>query len=208
MIGLISAAIGLGSAIYGGIKSAKAKKEQKRNIADQQAREDAYYNNEYYKDYMDSTMARSALKRVQNTMERVNRESRANSVLTGATPEMQVAQQQAANKTISDAVENLAARGDARRDSIAAQHQARLSGIDQQKIQQSQMDEAGAAQVANNGISLLGSALSLYDKPIQSPSDAVGAQSVTDSVRRANELQMPKIDSSLTYGEYVKRGGK
>lgn len=71
MLGLVNAGIGLASGIMGGIKSGKATKRQQL-INSQEAKNEAWYNRNYYQNYLDSSESRAAIKRVEDTMKKRN----------------------------------------------------------------------------------------------------------------------------------------
>lgn len=164
MIGtLIGLAGGLASSIIGGSQQAKAARKQQHQIEQQRAREDAWYNRNYYENYVNSAEAQAAIKRVEDTLRRRNQQAQAQAAITGATPEQALAQQANDQQMMGDVVSNLAARGDARRRDVDAQHQARMAGIEAQQAQQYALNEQGGAQLMANGGSLIGSALSLIE---------------------------------------------
>lgn len=114
MIGAILGAVGgLASGIFGGIKSAKAAREQQRLINEQESKNNAWYNRNYYQNYMESAEAQAAMKRVENTLKKQNQEARATAAVMGSTPEAVVAQQQANNEILDNTATGMAARADA-----------------------------------------------------------------------------------------------
>ena len=158
MIGaIIGAAAALGSAVYGGLKSASAARAQKREIANQEAKNNAWYERNYYQDYLNTSMAKSAMKRVEDSLDRRNRENQAQAVVTGATPEAIEARREGNEKVLSDTVGQLAARNDARKDSIDAINLNNQNNISQQRLGQEQADEQGGAAFQQAGINTLGS---------------------------------------------------
>ena len=165
MIGAIIGAVGgLASGIAGGIKSAKAAKEQQKLIDEQERKNDAWYNRNYYQNYLDSAEAQAAMKRVENTLKKQNQEARATAVVTGATPESVVAQQQANNEILDDVTTSLASQATARKANIDAVNMENQNAILNARLGQSQMNEQGGAQLMSNGLGLIGSAFSMYDK--------------------------------------------
>lgn len=155
----IGAGIGLGSAIYGGVKSASAAKQQRKELAKQQAKNDAWYERNYYQNYLDGSEAQSAIKRVEDTMRRRNEQTDAQAAITGATPEAQIAQQESNNNLMSNTMGQLAANADRKKqniDYVNLNNQNNLSG---QRMNQYAQSEEGAAQFADNGVGLIGSAL-------------------------------------------------
>lgn len=164
MIGAILGAVGgLASGIAGGIKSAKAAKEQQRLINEQESKNNAWYNRNYYQNYMDSTEAQAAMKRVENTLKKQNQEARATAVVTGATPEAAIAQQQANNEILDETATGLAAQATARKAQVEAIDQQNQNNIFQARLGQSSANEQGGAQLMSNGLGLISSALSMQE---------------------------------------------
>lgn len=165
-MGILSG-LGLGlsaaSGIFGAIKANKAAKKQKREIAKQEAKNDAWYNNQYYQNYMDSTEAQSAMQRVKQTLQRENADARAQAAVSGATPEAAVAQQRANQQSLETTAATLAGNATQRKNYVDSVNQANQQQIQNAKIGQAQADETGASQVMSNGLNLIGPALSMYD---------------------------------------------
>ena len=165
MIGAILGAVGgLASGIFGGIKSAKAAREQQRLINEQESKNNAWYNRNYYQNYMESAEAQAAMKRVENTLKKQNQEARATAAVMGSTPEAAVAQQQANNEILDNTATGLAAQDTQRKTQVDAANQQNQNAILNARLGQSQMNEQGSAQLMSNGLGLIGSALSMYDK--------------------------------------------
>lgn len=165
MIGAILGAVGgLASGIFGGIKSAKAAREQQRLINEQESKNNAWYNRNYYQNYMESAEAQAAMKRVENTLKKQNQEARATAAVMGATPEASVAQQQANNEMLDNTATGLAAQATQRKMQVDAANQQNQNAILNARLGQSQMNEQGGAQLMSNGLGLIGSAFSMYDK--------------------------------------------
>lgn len=165
MIGkILGLGAGLAGGIMGGIKSSKAAKAQQKLIDQQRAKNDAWYNRNYYQNYLDSKEAQSAIKRVEDTMRRRKQEAQATAAVTGGTQEAVLAQEENDQKLMGDVVGNLAARGDAIKRQVDAQKQAMDNDIMGQQMKQYQMNEAGGSQLLANSGSLIGSALSLLDR--------------------------------------------
>lgn len=165
MIGAILGAVGgLASGIFGGIKSAKAAREQQRLINEQESKNNAWYNRNYYQNYMESAEAQAAMKRVENTLKKQNQEARATAAVMGSTPEAGVAQQQANNEILDNTATGLAAQATQRKMQVDAANQQNQNAILNARLGQSQMNEQGGAQLMSNGLGLIGSAISMYDK--------------------------------------------
>lgn len=163
MLGLVGAGLSLASGIYGGIKASKAAKKQEQLINNQEAKNDAWYNRNYYQNYLDSSESRAAIKRVEGTMKKRNQEAQATAAVTGATPEAVLAQQENDQKLMSDTIGNLAARSDARKEQVDAVNQQNQQNIASLRMGQQQANESGGSQLIGNSLGLISSALSLYD---------------------------------------------
>ena len=155
---------GLASGIFGGIKSAKAAREQQRLINKQESKNNAWYNRNYYQNYMESAEAQAAMKRVENTLKKQNQEARATAAVMGSTPEAAAAQQQANNEILDNTATGLAAQATQRKMQVDAANQQNQNAILNARLGQSQMNEQGGAQLMSNGLGLIGSAFSMYDK--------------------------------------------
>ena len=154
----------MASGIFGGIKSAKEAKKQQALINEQEKKNNEWYNRNYYQNYMDTTEAQAAMKRVENTLRRQNEQARATQTVMGGTPELAVAQQQANDEVLADTATGLAAQSTARKANVDAINMQNQNNITQQRIGQSQATEAGNANLMSSGLGIIGSALSLYDK--------------------------------------------
>lgn len=164
MIGAILGAVGgLASGIFGGIKSAAAARVQQRLINEQESKNNAWYNRNYYQNYMESSEAQAAMKRVENTLKKQNQEARATAAVMGSTPEAAVAQQQANNEILDNTATGLAAQATQRKTQVDAANQQNQNAILNARLGQSQINEQGGAQLMSNGLGLIGSAFSMYD---------------------------------------------
>lgn len=154
---------GLAGGIMGGIKSSKAAKAQQKLIDQQRAKNDAWYNRNYYQNYLDSKEAQSAIKRVEDTMRRRKQETQATAAVTGGTQEAVLAQEENDQKLMGDVVGNLAARGDAIKRQVDAQKQAMDNDIMGQQMKQYQMNEAGGSALMAAGLGMVDDAISALD---------------------------------------------
>lgn len=154
---------GLAGGIMGGIKSSKAAKAQQKLIDQQRAKNDAWYNRNYYQNYLDSKEAQSAIKRVEDTMRRRKQEAQATAAVTGGTQEAVLAQEENDQKLMGDVVGNLAARGDAIKRQVDAQKQAMDNDIMGQQMKQYQMNEAGGSALMAAGLGMVDDAISALD---------------------------------------------
>lgn len=160
MIGaLIGAGVGIASNILGGVKSAKAARQQKELLENERKTNEAWYNQNYYQDYLNRSDSQAAIKRVQDFIERRNKTAAASAAVTGATPEAVVAEQENNQQLLADTVGNIASHGDAYKDNVQARYQQQKNNLTNAQIGQLQADEQGGAQLAANGMQVAGSSV-------------------------------------------------
>ena len=123
LTGIMSGLVG-GLQLYSGVKGLFSDKQagERRALANMRAAEQAWYNRNYYNDYLNNSIARAAMKRVENTLSRNSRQNRAYAAVSGATPETMLAANGQGLSAMDNLVTNLAAQEDARRASVDAGH--------------------------------------------------------------------------------------
>ena len=82
----LNGAFGLYSGVKGVLDKNAASKKSKELRDRAKAEEEAWYRRNYYGSFIDSTAARAAMKRVENSLRRNNEQNRAHSLVMGATP--------------------------------------------------------------------------------------------------------------------------
>ena len=155
----LNGALGLYSGVKGVLdKNAAAKKAKElRNRA--KAEEDAWYKRNYYESFIDSTAAKAAMKRVENSLRRNNEQSRAHSIVVGATPEYSVARNEQGLRSMENVVTNLAAQEDNRKSQVEAIHRQNKNAFLGSELNDLAMDERMATAAANNGLNIFQNAL-------------------------------------------------
>lgn len=161
----VSAGLALGSAIYGGLKSAAANERARQLIAKQRYENKRWYDTKMAQDYTMRTDAQAAINRARQNLEEWNKRIRKTGVVSGATNEAVAMQKEAANKTISDVYTDLGAQGSESKDRAEAQYRAQDSALNQQQVQNNQQQAAQTAQAAsqavNAGINMVGNSLAM-----------------------------------------------
>ena len=182
---LIGAGMGLVSGITGAVKSAKAARQQQQLIDEQNRKNDIWFNNEYYKDYMDRSDVQAAMERVRQTMQRQNNRVDQQAAVTGATPESVIAQKEANSGVITDTAAAIQANASAHQDRVMDAYKARQDNLAGQQQQQYQLSEQGYANLANTGFNtasnMAASAISGANKP-------QGTDKVVEAASKAEPL--------------------
>ena len=155
----LNGALGLYSGVKGVLDAAKASESRKQLRSKAKAEEDAWYKRNYYGNFLDSTAARAAMKRVENSLRRNNEQNRAHSIVMGTTPEYSIARNEQGLRSMENAVTNLAAQDDNRKNQIDAIHRQNKNAFLNSELNELAIDEKMATSAANNGSNLFQNAL-------------------------------------------------
>lgn len=200
VIGIGSAVLGGLATLYGAHKNAKSAKEQEAELARQRAANEAWYNRNYYQDYLNTVEAQNALKRVRNAWDERTRQERARAAITGGTPEQAQAVAEAGGEAVGNMVGNLAAQGQQNKAAIDAQKLAMDTNLSQQAAQIAENRQAAAQQLMAGGASMLTSGLQAMDggfgyagkKAVQAVADATKEVQNAALGLKAPEVEVPE----------------
>lgn len=163
VLGVIGAAAGLASTLYGAHNSATEAKKQEGLLANQKAANEAWYNRNYYQDYLNTVRAQNALKQYRNAWGERVREARARQAITGGTPEQAAAVAEAGGEAMANTLGNLAAQGEQNRLAIDSQKLAMDNNMSQQQAAIAEARQQAASNLMSSGVSLLGSSLQSFE---------------------------------------------
>lgn len=152
--------VGAASLVSGIFGSRRAARRQKRLLADQKARNEAWYARNYYSDTLNSVGAQNAMKRVRDWWSKEARQARARQAISGGTPEQAAAVAEAGSEAMADTMGNLAAQGEAQKRAADAQ---KLQMDAEVAAQESAIEEArqqAGANLIENGANLAMAGLS------------------------------------------------
>lgn len=154
MIGTALAIGGLVSSLAGaGINAWARKKNQKAQedaAADQRTRNEAWYNNTYHQDYLNSVEGQNAMKKVRDAWAEQNREARARQVISGGTPEQAAAVAEAGAEAMGNTIGNLAAQGQANKQQVDAMKLNMDNNVAQMELEAVKQRYNGLAQSGQN----------------------------------------------------------
>ena len=197
VIGLIGAGVGLATQLYGAHKSAKAAKEQEAELARQRAANEAWYNRNYYQDYLNTVQAQNALKQYKNAWAERTKEARARQAISGGTPEQAQAVAEAGGEAMGNMVGNLAAQGEQNKAAIDAQKLAMDNNLSQQAAQIAEARQQAASNLMSSGASMLTSGLQAMDGGI-GYADKKSVQAVADATKEVQNaalgLKAPEVE--------------
>lgn len=158
-----SAALGIGSAIFGGSKASKAAK-QANALLDKRIQENqAWYDRRYNEDYSQTAEAQNLLNYAREQADKQYRRAEGAAAVAGASDES-VAQAKAnANDMLAQTASNIAAQGTARKDAVEQQYMNTKNALTQQQSDNLMQKASNISQAAggaagtflNGGFSLL-----------------------------------------------------
>lgn len=173
-ITLTALAVSLAGAGVSAIGSARANRTRQNNLDKEKAESRAFFDREYYTNELDRTENQSAMRSLTDRLKEQTKRSQATNAITGATPEVALAQQNNANKAYADVANRLAGMASQRRSMIASQRNAdrrslygMQDGIEQAKAQ-------NWANLGSNAANLGGTAL-MADAYSKAPTTVTGA---------------------------------
>ena len=154
--GIMSGLAG-GLQLYSGVKRLFDGRERRaeRIMENARAAEQAWYKRNYYNDYFNSSMARAALKRVEETLSKNNAQNRAYAAVTGATPELSLSQSEQRLNAVDNMLTNLAAQESNRRATVDAQHMQNQTAQYNQQLNNLAHDYSGGDANLLGGLSLI-----------------------------------------------------
>lgn len=165
----VGALAGLGTAIYGGIKQARAEKQEEQLMEEQKAANEAWYNRNYYRDYLNTVEAQNAVKKYRDMIAEQTREARARQAVSGGTPEQAAAVAEAGAEQAGTLVGNLAAQGEASKQAVDAQKLAMDANLNAQGMTLAQKQQQAGMNLVSNGINTMASSLQGFEPKSETP---------------------------------------
>jgi hypothetical protein len=156
---IIAGAVGLGKAIFGGIKAAKQRRKMDTYLNEQEAENKSWYNANALSDYTQRADTQALMKQLRDTLGRQNKKAAGAAVVTGATVEEQAVQKELSNKVISDTFSNIGAMGQRWKDNITDRYLARKQSLAGQRMGIAAQKAASYESMMSSGLNSLGGAL-------------------------------------------------
>lgn len=168
MIAAIGAIAGLAATAIGAAQQKKAAENQEKLLKEQQEKQEAWYNRNYYQDYLNTVEGQNAIKRYKDLWAERTREARARQVISGGTPEQAAAVAEAGAEGLGNMMGNLAAQGAARKQQIDAQMLGMDANLSNQRGAIEEARQQAGANLMSNGIGTMTSSLQGMDIPKKS----------------------------------------
>lgn len=159
MIGTIAgAALKVGGAIYGGIKSANAMRKVQEDLARRQKENQDWYNMRYNEDATQRADAQRVLEMTRQAIKNRNRAAAATQAIMGGTDESVAAERAANAQAMADAAGQISLAGEQRKSAIENQYMTQKDKLaDAQN--NLQMQKAQAAQQMASEIGEVGDSI-------------------------------------------------
>jgi len=144
----IGGGMSLAGSAYAAIKGGQAMKANDRLLDNQEAENKAWYNNN--RNYFDTVQGKSAIEQVREAIEARRKNDATTAVITGATPEAEIAMKDSQNKGYADTIRQLATQGSEYATRNEGIYRNTLSNIYSQRMSNNMAKAQNAANVAGN----------------------------------------------------------
>lgn len=163
---IAGAAVGLGSAIIGGVNSANENRQRTRRLQEDKEDLRRWYEMTKNMDYTQRLQAKAVMNEQRDLMRKQTNQVRATNVVAGGTEESESAQKQIYNQGVHEVARDLSVQGEAQRESQMreirneiAQKDAQLYNESVNKSQNIANATGKAVESAENLINVAGSAI-------------------------------------------------
>lgn len=201
---LIGAGLAVGSSLWGGYKASQAAKKANRQIANQRAANQAWFNRRYNEDYADTAAGQRLITQAKDYAKDNWKKAQGASRVGGATDESAAAAKEAGNKMVGNTISGIAAADTARKDRIDAQYRSLDNSLAQQQIAVEQNRAAQISQAASQASNAMMNAGAYIDGMNASKaSDAVKTSGVADVTYQGGLHYNPvtnKIEGKAQFG--------
>ena len=128
----IGAGLKIAGSIFGGIKASKAMRKYKQQIEQQKQENKSWFDRRYNENATQRADAQAVLSNLREHLKRNSENAAGTQAVVGGTEESVAAQKAADANAMSNAVSNINAMGEARKDAIEQQYQEREDGLNAQ----------------------------------------------------------------------------
>lgn len=157
-IGTIAGAgLSIAGQVFGAIKGAKEAKKQQQLINKKQAENEADYNLNGQRSFLETNAAKDAVRSQNEALDDARKNVAGRSAITGASDEAVIASNTGVQKNYSDAISRLASAGTQYQQNEKRMYLARKDSLDSQQMQLNQQKADGAANLVGNAGDLMNS---------------------------------------------------
>lgn len=149
---ILGGAAALGSAIYGAIKSSKYNKQADRLIQNQRDENKRWYDIKMSQDYTQRADVQNAINRQREMLDEQYKRAQQTAKVAGGSDAALAAQKEAANKSLSDTMSNVASNAADYKDKVESQYRQQDAALNQQQAEQARQKAQAAAAAASQGV--------------------------------------------------------
>ena len=161
---IIGAGVNILGSVAGAIGSARAQKKADQMVADQKAKNQAWYDREYNQNYLQRSDAQQVLENTRKFYDERMQRSAATNTVMGGTDEALAMEKAAANQAVADTMSGINADASAHKDAVQQNYMNADAAISQQQIAGQQQRAQNIAQAGSSmssaGAGIIGSILS------------------------------------------------
>lgn len=150
--------MGIGGTIFGGISASKAMKKVKKNIEEQQRKNQDWYDRRYNEDATQRADAQRILTITQENIRQRNQQAAGTQAVMGGTEESVAAAKAANNEALADATSQIAVNGERRKDAIEQQYMSADQQL-QSQLNNLEINKANAISQAVQGVANAGAGI-------------------------------------------------
>ena len=147
--GIVSAAIQIGSSIFGSMSANNRRKQAEAKMRQKKAELTAWRDNEMHEDFLDRADSQAAMRRVREYNDQATEALNTNAIKTGATDQAKVAAASKLNKNYAGVVSQIAGLGAQHKDRIQQQYLSATQNLDGLEIG-NLMDNSGTQNMINS----------------------------------------------------------
>lgn len=192
----VSLASSIGNAIFGGISANKQKREQLRALRKQQQENRNWYNRRYNEDATQRADVQRMLSRTNEAIKARNRAAAGKQKVIGGTDASLASTQQANAAAVGDALSEVAAKAEARKDNIEAQYRERKADLDAQEDAVKANAEAAkrnaTAQAATGAVNAGASLIAADEEDVNKQTSKKGTNVKVGDILPDNIKEWPK----------------
>ncbi len=151
----LPAILGAGSAIYGGLSNARARRDQRNMIKKWNAENLAGFNRDYYGDYTQSQEAQNVIRQAREMYDRGAERDANTAAVMGGTVEAQAAGKESRNRAMGNLFAHLGAQGTRMKERAKDRYNYNKNRIQAMQYGQAAEDADSAGNLMYNGFNTL-----------------------------------------------------
>lgn len=155
-----SMALGAAASAFGGAKAAKANERANKLLAQQQRDNQAWYDRRYHEDYTETAEAQNVIRMAKEAAEKQYRRAEGAAAVAGATDESVAQAKEAGNELVAETLANVAAQGNARKESVDNQYQQTKAALTNQQMAAEQAKAQAISNAAGQASNAFGNVAS------------------------------------------------